>query len=119
MTKSVLNEQQRETMLTNASEMDQRAAEMRSRVAWSDENKHSKSAAEVIEMLRDPSTAERFTDLAEELLTQTPFDEIEDCVWSFVNDLITHPDELQGIESDEVYSVVRRAIRKATKDWEE
>ncbi len=116
---SVLNEKQRETMIANASEMDQQAAEMRSIVVWSDENKHSKSAAEVTEMLRDPSTAERFTDLAGELLIQSLFGEVEDCVWSFVNDLITHPDELQNIESDDVYSVVRRAIRKATKDWEE
>lgn len=118
MATSVLSDQQRETLLANAREMDQRAAEIRSRVTWSDDNKHSKSADEVIEMLRDPSTADLFVDRARDLLIQSPFSEIEQSVWLLVNDLIAHPDELDGIDSDEVYSVVRRAIRKATQGWE-
>ena len=119
MMTSVISDKQREALLAEAKEMEQRAAEIRSRVAWSVENEHSMSAAEVIEMLRDPSTAEQFVDQARELLNQTVFDEVEDSVWSFVNSLITSPDELQGIDSDEVYAVVRRVIRKATQGWEE
>jgi hypothetical protein len=119
MMTSVISDGQREALLAEAKEMEQRAAEIRSRVAWSVESEHSKSAAEVIEMLRDPSMAEQFVDRARELLNQTAFDEVEDCVWSFVNGLITRPNELQGIDSDEVYAVVRRVIRKATQGWEE
>ncbi|WP_428307996.1 hypothetical protein [Lacipirellula sp.] len=117
MTKSVLSDMQRETLLANARKMEQQAAEMRARVTWSDENKHSKSAAEVIEVLSAPSTAELFADQVHELLLQTPFNEMERCVWAFVNELIAHPDELDNIDSEHVYSVVRRAIRRATKGW--
>lgn len=116
--KSVISDQQRETLLANSREMDQRAAEIRSRVTWSDENRHSKSAAEVIQILSVPSTAELFVDQAEDLLIQGPFSEIEQSAWALVNDLISHPDELDAINSENVYSVVRRAIRKATQGWE-
>lgn len=116
---SVISDQQRETLLANAREMDRRAAELRARVTWSDENKHSKSAAEVIEMLSDPSTAKLFVDRAQDLLIQSPFSEIEQAVWVLVNDLISHPDELDAIDSENVYTVVRRAIRKATQGWED
>lgn len=118
MKTSPLSDKQRETLLANARELDQQAAEIRSRVAWSDENRHSKSAAEVIEILSNPSTAERFVDRAQELLIQSLFSEIEQSVWLLVNELIAHPDELDGIDSEKVYSVVRRAIRKATQGWE-
>ena len=119
MTRIVLSDRERKTLLTHARELDQTAAAMRSRVAWSDENKHSKSAAEVIKMLGDPSTAKLFADRAQDLIVEAAFNEVEQCVWSLVNDLVTHPDELENIEFDHVYSVVRRAIRQATKGWEE
>lgn len=119
MTTIVLSDKQRDTLLANASKMERRAAEIRSRVASHDENQHSKSAAEVIEILKAPSTAELFVDRAQELLIESPFSELESQVWGFVNNLLTHPDELESIDSDEVYSVVRRAIRQATKGWED
>lgn len=118
MTRRILSDEQRDEFLASARKMDQQAAEMRSRVTWSDQNKHSKSAAEVIAILSEPSTAKLFVDQAEERIIQSPFNEIEQSVWLFVNDLIAHPDELEDVSFDHVYSVVRRAIRQATKDWE-
>jgi hypothetical protein len=118
MTTIVLSDTEREELLAKATEMEQRAAELRTRVTWSDENKQSKSAAEVIEILRDPSTAEIFVDRAQELLIESPFGEIEQSVWLLVNELLAQPDELDGIDSEHVYSVVRRVIRKATQGWE-
>lgn len=116
---SVLSDQQRAALLANAREMDQRAEEIRSSVTWSEEHKHSKSVAEVIEILSNPSTAELFVDRAQELLIESTFNEIERCVWEFVNGLVTRHDVVDDINSDHVYSVVRRAIRKATKGWED
>lgn len=77
-----------------------------------------KSVEDVISILEDPATADLFVEGAQELIIHGPFDELECSVWAHVSKFLPNEEDMKDIDSGYVYSVVRRAIRRATVKWE-
>ena len=77
-----------------------------------------KSLEDVIAIMEDPATADLFVEEAEALLIEDPFNELESSVWDYVRPFLPNEDDVSDIDSEYAYSVVRRAIGRATADWD-